>query len=527
MFKLSLLFIQMFAISVFAIGNIVYEDREHRYEDGGWDVSNVPFDSLPKNMFIVCDFRADDNSAMDIHLLLADHDRFALIKNYGERNTVPHFNVAATSIPIFQQFELENNMGSTSCKSSELESLQFWANTDGVCATIQRNGKEYKGDLYVRFQSAPQITTRNGRIFKIADHKWQLYGYNLISFEGVDVFGKTEYKPRDIPLDMVVWHKSTSPQKEPSSWTPVSSDLTSKGLYVHCLAVSGSTIFAGTDTGGVYLSTNNGTSWTQVSSGLTGNGLKVQCLAVSGGNIFAGTYGGGVYLSTNNGTSWTPVSSDLRGNDLKVTSLLMSESTIFVGTNEYNGGGHVYLSTDSGTSWARVNLGYDKVYSLAVSGSTIVAGTNGEGVYLSTNSGTSWRPVNSGLPVSAWTVMSLAVSGSTIFAGTHGGVYLSTNNGTSWTQVSSGLVSDAKSVSSFAVIGNTIFAGTDEYNGEGVYLSTDSGTSWTPVNSGLTGHGLQVRSLVVSGSTIFAVTGKGVWSGSISQMVGVLKPESR
>ena len=42
------------------------------------------------------------------------------------------------------------------------------------------------------------------------------------------------------------------------------------------LAVSGSNIFAGTDSGGVFLS-----------------------------KIFAGTDGGGIFLSTNSGTSWS------------------------------------------------------------------------------------------------------------------------------------------------------------------------------------------------------------------------------
>jgi hypothetical protein len=62
----------------------------------------------------------------------------------------------------------------------------------------------------------------------------------------------------------------------------------------------GTNLFAGTEGGGVFLSTNNGTSWTAVNTGLTHT--YVLSLAVSpatgeagGTNLFAGTEGGGVW----------------------------------------------------------------------------------------------------------------------------------------------------------------------------------------------------------------------------------------
>ena len=57
------------------------------------------------------------------------------------------------------------------------------------------------------------------------------------------------------------------------------------------------------------------------------------------------------------------------------------------------------------------------------------------------------------------TVYSFAVSGTNLFAGTfRGGVFLSTNNGTSWSAVNSGLGN--RDITSFAVIGPNLFAGT-------------------------------------------------------------------
>jgi len=57
------------------------------------------------------------------------------------------------------------------------------------------------------------------------------------------------------------------------------------------------------------------------------------------------------------------------------------------------------------------------VYSLAVSGTNIFAGTNTGGVFLSTNYGINWNPINSNLPTDI-VIQSLAISESTIYAGT-------------------------------------------------------------------------------------------------------------
>ena len=147
------------------------------------------------------------------------------------------------------------------------------------------------------------------------------------------------------------------------------------GGHITAFAVSGTNLFAGTDRGGLFLSTNNGTSWTAASTGLTNT--DVQALAVSGTNLFAGTSGGGVFLSTNNGTSWTAANTGLTNTD--VQALAVSGTNFFAGTD----GGGVFLSTNNGTSWTAVNTGltYTDVLSLAVSGTNLFAGTSGGGVW--------------------------------------------------------------------------------------------------------------------------------------------------
>ena len=67
-------------------------------------------------------------------------------------------------------------------------------------------------------------------------------------------------------------------------------------ISVNVLAASGSNIVAAC--GSVFLSTNNGSNWTQINNGLNFN---VTAVTISGTNFYAGTEDGGVFLSTNNG----------------------------------------------------------------------------------------------------------------------------------------------------------------------------------------------------------------------------------
>ena len=246
-----------------------------------------------------------------------------------------------------------------------------------------------------------------------------------------------------------------------------------------------------------FLISNCMCQWIQVSNGM-GN-QTILSLAYIGNSIFAG--GNGVYLSTNNGTSWTQTPL----NNTSVWSFAVNGNYIFAGTN-----GGIYLSTNSGTTWTQTSLNNHWVWSLAVNGNNIFAGTHGSGVYLSTNNGTSWTQTSLNQ-----TVGSLAVNGNNVYAGIIGfiqrqrtfhidsnGVYLSTNNGINWTLTS--LINQY--VSSLAVNGNNIFAGTEF--GKGVYLSTDNGTSWTLTSL----NDITAWSLVINGNNIFAGTsGSGVY----------------
>jgi hypothetical protein len=279
---------------------------------------------------------------------------------------------------------------------------------------------------------------------------------------------------------------------------------------VRAFAVLGMNLFAGSNDGGVFLSTNNGANWTPIGLANT----YVSAFAVRDNNLFAGT-GSGVFLSTNKGTSWTAVDSGLIGFHANfVYALAVSDTNLFAATY-----GNVFLSTNNGTSWTEADSGLQYgqppgVMSFAVSGADIFAGNNGNGVFLSTNNGTSWAPsLASELFVGAF-----AVSGTNLFVGTDSGVFRSTNNGTSWSEANTGLPKNTY-VGAFAVNGKNLFAGTWGTWGDGVFLSTNNGMNWTAVNSGLPPSS-GVSSLTVSGTNLFAaILGVVVWRRPLSEII--------
>jgi hypothetical protein len=284
------------------------------------------------------------------------------------------------------------------------------------------------------------------------------------------------------------------------------------GIYnIRSFLLNGSNLFAGSEGGnsgpgnGVYFSNTYGASWTYI--GLSP--YNVNCLAQSGTNIFAGTRTAGIFLSTNNGGSWTAVNNGIT--TLRVDAIAVIGTTILAGTNE---GGGAFRSTNNGTSWTPSGLSGLGVFSFAVNGSNLFAGTN-TGIFLSTNNGVSWTQTS---PPPVW-VRSIVISGTKIFAaGDGGGAYLSTNNGANWTLINSGLPNVQVAV--LAVSGTNLFAG---INGQyGVYLSTNNGTTWIARNEGFSGGAPNTLAFViVNNYYLYAGTSSQVWRRPLSEFIGI------
>ena len=139
------------------------------------------------------------------------------------------------------------------------------------------------------------------------------------------------------------------------------------------------------------------------------SGQMVKALAVSPNfasdkTLFAGTNGGGVFKSSDGGATWSAANTGLTNTyspTLAVSPNYVSDQTVFAGTSSGCGptptdpcfGGGVYKSTDGGASWIQINSGLinTDVHSLAVSpnfaSDMTIFGSTGDGVYSYTFSG--------------------------------------------------------------------------------------------------------------------------------------------
>ncbi len=194
------------------------------------------------------------------------------------------------------------------------------------------------------------------------------------------------------------------------------------------------------------------------------------------------------FLVNNCVCQWVQMSNGIYGEI--IYSLAVSGNNIFAGTSQYG----VYLSTNNGISWTQTTLNNKIVRAIAISGNNIFAGTNQYGVYLSTNNGDIWSQTTLNNQI----INAFAISGNNIFAGTsQNGVYLSTNDGTNWTQTAL----NNKTIMSLAVSSNIIYAGTENIMG-GIYLSSNNGTSWAQTSL----NDKTIMSLATLGNSVFAGT---------------------
>lgn len=270
-------------------------------------------------------------------------------------------------------------------------------------------------------------------------------------------------------------------------------------IEVRSLLVSGNMIYAGTMSGIYRRLDNDNSAWVNI--GLT----KVLSMAISDTTIYAGTEGDGVFYSKDGGTTW---SNTKFSNISYVYSLAILDTNVYAGTT-----GSIFRSSDGGDTWTLelwTELGFD-MRSLIILDRTFYVGNiaiswdsfNVGGVLRSDSVGKNLIQANTGLTnPSIW---ALAMSGTTIYAGTDGGVFRSDDRGKTWTPFNRGRT--RTDVGALTISGATIYAGTDE---AGIFRSSDEGDTWIPSNIGLTDQwkagAPPVLSLAVSGTTVYAGT---------------------
>lgn len=288
------------------------------------------------------------------------------------------------------------------------------------------------------------------------------------------------------------------------------------GQAVRSLLVSGASLFAGTATGSVLRSTNEGQTWSARGS-IVGQ-ARVQALISFEGELYAGT-DRGVFYSANEGQSWISSAAGLPINGLpaggapNVQALTISEGQLFAGIiSVFDPGGgvpQIYNSRD-GRNWEAVgeNINTPLIPPLNTAPANITGFLADEsglhavsdiGVFIF--NGQQWSDFhsNGNLPIVFGGISVMIRSNGRLLLGGEGGVYTLASNGQNWIPSRTGLT--AAQITALAVRGNTILASA---GASGLFRSQDDGQSWTPINVSAAPRPFVATVFAVKGNTIFA-----------------------
>jgi photosystem II stability/assembly factor-like uncharacterized protein len=272
------------------------------------------------------------------------------------------------------------------------------------------------------------------------------------------------------------------------AWASAESGMVG-GVVRSVVLDAGGVLFAGTETAGVYRSSDDGATWSPVTSGLptrSGNvahGLApVYVLAADPATpsvVYAGT-SQGLYKTTDGGTTWTQKRDSI--GDRSIRAIVIDPTTptmVWVAVN--NG---VHRSLDGGDDFTRLVTGLsdtDVEHLVQASSTMLYAGTD-SGVFVSSDSGATWS-ASSGSPIFVESMAVDPADPSTVFVGsTAGSLSRTTDGGTSWASRRTGLPNSSAVVDiSFGSTSSILFAALD---GDGLYTTTDAGANWSLVGGG-------------------------------------------
>jgi photosystem II stability/assembly factor-like uncharacterized protein len=263
------------------------------------------------------------------------------------------------------------------------------------------------------------------------------------------------------------------------------------GLQVNVIYEANGVVYAGTETQGVYKSTDNGLSWTAANNGI--ERASISDMIFSGGNLLAAAKSTchsflNVFKSTDGGVTWSGTTG-LSGR--LVHSFAIKNSSIYAGVFTFPGSSGVARSTDNGNTWQEVASPIQNGGEIFVSDNAIIVAEDNL-IWRSLDDGASWNVVSQ---LALTGTYSFARAGTKLFAATTTVIGTSTDNGGSWT-----FSPFPDGANSFSSNGSTVYLGSNSK----VFKSTDFGATWMDVSTGL-GHG-GIRALLYDGTNLFAGT---------------------
>ncbi|MDJ0716953.1 MAG: putative baseplate assembly protein [Prochloraceae cyanobacterium] len=271
-------------------------------------------------------------------------------------------------------------------------------------------------------------------------------------------------------------------------------------VAVLSLETNNNYIFAGTDSGSVLRSRNNGENWIPIDAGLRGMEVRSLLAIDANNNLFAATEVG-IFRSPDNGANidpikWEPSNSGLTNSQVQSLVMNSEETVLLAGTTQ-----GIFRSLDNSNSWEAIDswesiekkLENKNIQALLLTSKLIFVGT-AEGLFRSKDNGVTWQQIKEDTGLIYSNILTLAVNDidndntETLLVGTiDGGLFQSTDNGKIWKSV--GLYNtDVQTIAIQKQLSNNyhLFVGTTE---KGIYRSIDRGNSWEQIIETRPGRG--------------------------------------
>ena len=240
--------------------------------------------------------------------------------------------------------------------------------------------------------------------------------------------------------------------------------------------------------------------------------------------IYAGTQNGAFYRSTNGGASFTPINTPAASGAWLSPWCQdpVTAKTIYAATDK------VYRSLNQGTNWVDISgplpgISVFTVLKVAPSNPKVIYAGSGNKLYRTTTGGGAgtWKDITAGLPVAGNFLTQVAISNAdpniayATFSGYVAGekVYRTVNGGSTWTNFSGTLPNMPVDTIVYQTSANhAVYIGTDA----GVYYRNDALSDWVPYKYGLPNVIVDDLQIDYATKTVRAATyGRGLWQAPL------------
>ncbi len=267
------------------------------------------------------------------------------------------------------------------------------------------------------------------------------------------------------------------------------------GITVNALLEFNESLYAGTDSAGIFYSRDGGDHWTQAAAPIQDK--SVDQIVALGNTLYALTnLGTGLFKSTDAGMNWTAVTLAASGE-----LLAAANGMLFIGNHARDMDTRgIWRSIDGGETWTQVygpGLNTNVFQGLVAAGNKLFAWASlpeldDRATFLvSDDGGQTWS--NGAL---SFVTSILAVNGIVIAGTARHGIFLSYDQGATWISASPPLdAASEKGIAALRAVGRTLYAsvldkiprdvGPAFWAPGGVHISTDNGRNWAPAYAGL------------------------------------------